>query len=128
MEDEVSMEHAELGRLVIEYPGARRGVAEGRAWLARTGEDLALLGDFLKRCPGDVLVGQAKVTLRDSGGSDRTLVLSSLDVPGALRRLEELARFVEEERRMADRLREGGFGYVVDGLESAVFPFSGGAD
>ena len=51
-------------------------------------------------------------------------MLSSLDVAAALRRLEELARFVEEERRIADRLREGGFGYLVDGLD---LPFPGGS-
>ena len=121
------MEHAELGRLVLEYPSVRRRAAECRAWLARTGEDLELLGDFLKRRPGDVLVGEGKLTLRDAGGSERTLPLASLDVVSVLRTLGELERAVEEEGRLAGRLREGGFGYLVDTLESAGLPFSGGA-
>ena len=118
----MEMEDAELGRLARDHLCAHEQVARQKAELERVGEDLMLLGDNLKRRPQSIRVEEAKVTLKDDRGEDRTVPWSALNVADIFRTVNGLRGAMERERQLAGRMRGAGMGYMVDGPESRSPP------
>ena len=119
------MENAELGRLVQDHRDMHQLAARRRAELEQVGEYLILLGNNLKNHPQSVRPGEAKITVTDANGDDRTILLSELDAGRIRDTVDELIQSAEQERGFAHRLRETNMGYIVDGLENRNAPTNG---
>jgi hypothetical protein len=122
---EMSMDDAELGRSIRDHLCAHNQVARYRAELEQAGEAMALLGDNLKKDPPNIRVWEAKITLKDDHGEDRTVPRSTLNMARIFDMVENLKQAAETERQLAHRIRENGMGHVVDGLRNRRPPEPG---
>lgn len=112
------MENAELGKLIQDHRATHKQAARKKAELEQIGEELILLGNNLKNQPQNIRSGEAKITVKDSGGDEKTILLSTLDTDRICNAVDELIQFAAQEQQIARQLRDAKMGYIVDGLEN----------
>ena len=123
---EMSMDDAELGRSIRDHLCAHNQVARyrGRTRAGRRGT-WPCSATTSKKIPMNIRVWEAKITLKDDHGEDRTVPRSTLNMARIFDMVENLKQAAETERQLAHRIRENGMGHVVDGLRNRRPPEPG---
>ncbi len=114
----MTMDNADLGKLVDDHEKTHDQVSKLSAELERIGEGFILLGNNLQQSPETILVGEAKIIVKDENHNDRTLIWSELGIANVLRTLEEFQQASAREQQLARQLSEAGKHYIVEGLKN----------
>ena len=120
----MSIDHAELGKLVQNYRDNHALQARLKMELQQAGTDWTLLANRLQGQPEAIGFDEAnaRISIKDQQFRDKTMLISELDIIAISGKILELQQAIRLDRELKRRLELAGFGVVAMGIEAQGSP------
>ena len=120
----MSIDHAELGKLVQNYRDNHALQARLKMELRQNGADWNLLAIRLQGQPEviEVDASNTRISIKDQQFRDKTMLIAELDIIAISGKIIELQQSIRQEQELKRRLELEGFGMVAMGIEAQRSP------